>query len=390
MTVEQIVAIALEANPQVRAARARWNGAKHAVRQNYAPADPTFTYGSFDSPTNGLDHASAHAMQSGVAFQFPGKALLQAESAKRAADIARLTYEAAVRDVRARTQVQFYQFAIDTALAENVSRTIRDLERFMAAIRTGPAAKYASAIRSDLADARQRERSFEIARADDKSRLNELLNRRPNEPLEVEAALDLVPVSRVLDELIERAWSKRQEILQLALQERNAETALTLAKLEYAPDYTVGYSFNHYLLPSDAPGPGLNQTHSVWASFNLPLFFWTKQAEDVKRAAFDLEAAREDLSAVRNRTAVEVTILFRHADFDYRNAITYRDVVVPQSLEAFDAALADYRNHGEQFATLSHLRNQLNLARATLLGAVNSFIADRIALEQEINEPLGK
>jgi outer membrane protein, heavy metal efflux system len=218
--------------------------------------------------------------------------------------------------------------------------------------------------------------------------LNELINRRPEEPLSVETALDLEPVTGRVDELIERAWSRRQEILQAALHEQNAETALTLAKLEYGPDYTVGYSFDHYLLQSDAPAPNLTQTHSIWISFNLPLFFWMKQNEDIKRARFGLEAAREDLNGMRNQTAGQVTILFRHAEFDYQDAITYRDSVVPEALKAFDSALAEHGNGPEQLATLSDLRNELNLDRASYLQAINSLIADRIALEQEIGEPL--
>ena len=196
------------------------------------------------------------------------------------------------------------------------------------------------------------------------------------------------PLAGRVDELIARAWSRRQEILQAALHEQNAETALTLAKLEYAPDYTVGYSFDHYILQSDAPAPNLTQTHSIWISFNLPLFFWMKQDEDIKRARFDREAAREDLSGIRNQTAGEVTILFRHVEFDYQNAIIYRDGVVPQALKAFDSAVAEHGNGEEQLATLSDLHNELNLDRTSYLQAINSLMADRIALEQESGEPL--
>jgi outer membrane protein, heavy metal efflux system len=387
MSVEQIISMALQSNPQVRAARARWIAAEHGVVQNYAPADPIFSYGSWDSPTNGFDHASLHALQGSASFLFPGKGYLQGNSAKRTAEIARLAYDAAVRDIRARTEIQYYQLALDSALIKNVTRTIGDLERFKS--RVGPEdTEYSAAIGADIADATQRRRGFEIAYADDETRLNELLNRPPDEPLSVEAALDLQPLAGRVDELIQRAWSRRQEILQTALQEQNAETALTLAKLEYAPDYTVGYSFNHYLLQSDAPGPNLTETHSIWISFNLPLFFWMKQNEDVKRASYDLEAAREDLGGIRNQTAGEVTILFRHVEFDYQNALTYRDSVVPQALTAFNKALTEHGKGQEQPATLSDLRNKLNLARASYLQAINSLMADRIALEQEIGEPL--
>jgi outer membrane protein, heavy metal efflux system len=387
LSIDQLVVMALESNPQVRAARARWTAAQHAIVQHYAPADPLFTYGSVDSPTNGIDHASEHVVQGSESFQFPSKGYLQANIAKRSAEISHLIYEAAVRDVRDRTEVQYYQLAIDAELIKNVSRALLDLQRFKSRIGPGDM-EYSEAVAADLGDAAESRRRFELAYADDKTRLNELLNRSPDEPLELEARVDLEPVPSRLDELIDRAWSRRQEILQAALQEQNAETALTLAKLEYAPDYSVGYSFDHYLLDSDAPAPGLTQTHSFWIGFNLPLFFWMKQNEDIKAARFDLEAAREDLNGIRNQTAGQVTILFRHVQFDYQNAIVYRDSVVPEALSAFDKALAGPGNRKEQLATLSDLRNELNVDRASYLQAVSNLVADRIALEQEIGEPL--
>jgi hypothetical protein len=69
-------------------------------------------------------------------------------------------------------------------------------------------------------------------------------------------------------------------------------------------------------------------------------------------------------------------------------AIKRRDSVVPEALSAFDQALAGPGNREEQLATLSDLRNELNLDRASYLESVSNLVADRIALEQEISEPL--
>jgi len=77
--------------------------------------------------------------------------------------------------------------------------------------------KYSAAVSSELIDAKQRQQRFQMARADDETRLNELLNRQPDEPLNVETSLDLIPLPHGVGDLIERAWSKRQEILQIAL-----------------------------------------------------------------------------------------------------------------------------------------------------------------------------
>jgi hypothetical protein len=103
----QLVEVAEEVNPQVRAARARWYSAMHSIRQNYAPADPIFGYVNLDSPTNGFSEASVHTLTVIESLQFPGKALLQADRASRSADIARLTYQSVVRDVRAQTETAY-------------------------------------------------------------------------------------------------------------------------------------------------------------------------------------------------------------------------------------------------------------------------------------------
>ena len=50
----QLVEIATEMNPQVRAARDRWYSATHQIKQNYAPADPILGYANLDSATNGF------------------------------------------------------------------------------------------------------------------------------------------------------------------------------------------------------------------------------------------------------------------------------------------------------------------------------------------------
>jgi outer membrane protein TolC len=141
-------------------------------------------------------------------------------------------------------------------------------------------------------------------------------------------------------------------------------------------------------LPSDAPAPNLTQDHSVWFGFNLPLYFWIKQSEDVKRAGYDLEAAREDLNSIKVRTAAKVTILWRHAQFDYDDAVVYRDTVLPQSVKAFDTALAAYRKDSEHYPTLVRLRDKLNEIRLTYLGSINRVLEDRIALEHEIGGTL--
>ncbi len=142
------------------------------------------------------------------------------------------------------------------------------------------------------------------------------------------------------------------------------------------------------MLDSAAPAPNLTQTHNVWIGFNLPLFFWMNQQEDVVRAGYDLAAAREDLDGVRINTAANVAVLYRHAQFDYEEALMYRDTIVPSREEVFHNALAAYRKNGEYLAELVQVRVQSREARPSFLQAASRLMQDRIALEQEIGAPL--
>jgi len=393
LTVEQVVALALEANPQVRAARARWYAANHSINQNYAPVDPILSFGNLDSPTNGFDHASAHSLQITQALQFPGKALLQVDTARRAAAIARLTYEAVQRDVRAQAETGFYQILLDSALVGLSAETVASLRRVLEV--TEVAYSSSTVTQADfigaefgLAAAQQQERQFRTAEANDETALNQLLSRPPGQPLQLDRRLQFSPLETRVDSLVDEAARLRQEILEAALAEHNSETAITLAKLEYAPDYTVAYIFNHYLLPSDAPAPSFTQTHGFSIAFNAPAFFWLKQNEDVKRATYDLEAAREDLSSIKNQTAAQVTTLYRQAQLSYSTAVLYRNSLIPLARQWFEVALVGYQGGKIDFITLATTLQQSNDARVAYLQAANQFLAQRIALEQAIGGPI--
>jgi outer membrane protein TolC len=391
----QLVQVALEVNPQVRAARARWISAEHSIEQNFAPNDPTFTYANVDSPTNGFDHAAAHGLTVSDSFQFPGKALLQADNAKAAARIARLQYEATARDVRAAVETRYYQVLLDSALSAVNAENIGNLEQVLKVTQIAYAANQVTqtdfiSAEFDLAAARQQQRQLRVAQDNDRTMLNQLLNRPPGEPLALDERLSFKRLDIPLDALVSRADAQRQEILQAALATRSRETALKLARLEYAPDYTVSYTFNNYLIPSAGPTLNSLQDHGWAFGFNLPVFFWLKQKEDVRRAESDLAAARDDLGSIRSQTAAAVTTLYRGAQLAYDTAVLYRDTLGPLAQQDFKVALVAYSAGKINFVALSGALRRNYEARVNYLQAANQFVAGRIALEQAVGQPLGE
>ncbi len=394
LTVSQLVQMALQANPQVRAARARWYAATHNIKQNYAPADPVFTFYNADSPHNPFFvKPTLQSYQVLQPLQFPGKGLLQAKVASRTADIALLMYQATARDVRAQVQTGCYQLLLDAALISVVQENVINLNQVLNVAQVAYAANRVTqtdfvTAEFDLATAQQLERQLELNRANDQTALNQLLYRRPDEPIRLQGELQAVAIERNLDQLIGLAKASRQELLEAALAQQNADTALTLAKLEYAPDYVLGYTFDHYLLATAGPAPTFLQDHTIALGLNVPIFFWLKQREDNTRAVYELDAAREDLNSVVNQTAAQVTALYRQAQFAYTTAKLYRNTLIPLARQAFAVALISYEGGKVDFVTLINTFRQQSDSKVAYLQAVNQVLAQRIALEQAIGRPL--
>jgi outer membrane protein, heavy metal efflux system len=386
MTIAQAVAQAQAYNPQIRAARYRWESAKHQIVQNYTPVDPQFSYTNYDSYRGFLYDSGYHNITVSQSLQFPGKGLLQGRNAKRSAEIARLTYMAAVRDVRAQTETTYYQIQLDLALNDLITENVQNLERVLNVTRIAYTANLATQgdfINAKFALEADREtlRQQAVTIANDKTALNILLDRRPDEPLQVDPKFDLTSFETTLDQAIDRAISSRQEILQAALTEQNQDTAVTLAQLEYAPDYTVGFGLDHWLIASFGPTPTHTETWNALVSFNVPIFFWAKN-EDINRAHQDLDAAREDLHSIRIQTAGTVTTLYRQILRSRQTALLYRGTLVPLAHQAFEVMLVAYQGGKTDFTTLISTFRQLSDSRSAYLQAVNQLLAGKVALEQ--------
>ena len=389
----QLVEIAIEANPQVKSARYRWDSAVHSIKQTVAPNDPVFTYTNGDSIKNPFGRASLREFNFTETFQFPGKALHQRDQAEIAAEIAHLALAATVRDVRAATETGYFQLVLDQALADVNDENIRNLDQV---VRVTETAYSASAVPQtdvissefDLAAARQLQRQYRTAVANDETALNLQLYRPVGSPLYVDRTLKLEALTAPLDALTDRAYAVRQEILEAALAERNANTALYLAKMEYLPDFTAGVQYDQYLVPGMAPRASQQNDWAGFVGFNLPVFFWLKQDEDVARAKANLQAARSDQALIKIQTAAAVATLFRSAQFAYETTILYRDSLIPLARQNLRVALTAYQSGKIDFVTLSTVLQREYAARVNYLQAANQFLAGEVSLEQAIGAPL--
>src|SRR6266851_814469 len=391
LTVEQLVEVATEVNPQVRAAREQWDAAQHQILQNYAPADPMFSYANLDSSKD--FNAAVHAHSLSESFQFPGKALLQADEAKRTAEIAGLTYKVALRDLRAGVETACYQILFDEALIGIETENITNLKQVGHVTQiqyTANQATQADLIGAEfaLAQAQLQQREYQTNRANERVVLNQLLSRRPGSPLNLEQKIQLKRLQLRLDKAVDTATHARQEILAAALAERNSTTALKLAEMEYLPDYTLGYEFDYILQPGAQPLPTVTEGNTFSIGLSIPIFFWIHQREDVYSAQHSLQAARYGMNSVLSQTEATVTQLYQSAQFAYESAQQYRGSLIPLADKNFKVSLVAYQAGKVDFLTLSSALQSAYAARVNYLQNANQFLAEEVALEQAMGTPL--
>ncbi len=385
LNANDLVEIAVESNPQIRAVHAQWQAAQHQILQNYAPADPIFTYSNVDSSKD--FNAGTHAHIVSENFQFPGEAFLQADESRRTAEIARLTYEAALRDLRAGVETAYYQVLLDEGLIAINGENIANLKEVVNVTQiqfAGSQAQQADLIGAELAleQAQLQQRQYQTNRLNDRAGLNQLLYRKPASPLELDQKIELKPLEIKLDQAVDTATHARQEILEAALMQKNSSTALQLAEMEYLPNYTLGYEFDYFLQPGTQPLPNVTQAHTWTIGFNLPIFFWIHQREDVFAAQHSLDAARYSMNSVLNQTEATVTQLYQSAQFAYESAQVYNGRLIPLADQHFKVALVAYEGGKVDFLTLSSALQNDYASRLTYLQNANQYFAGEVALEQ--------
>jgi outer membrane protein TolC len=119
--------------------------------------------------------------------------------------------------------------------------------------------------------------------------------------------------------------------------EASSETSVALARREYLPDFTVGYTYQK-------TGPGMRDYFMLTVGAKIPLYAWRRQTPALEQAVFEKasaehrkEAAELDVLQALERSAIAA----RSAE---RIIAIYRDGLIPQGATARESAMAAYRS----------------------------------------------
>jgi outer membrane protein TolC len=348
-------------NPEVKAARQRWQAALAVVPQVQSLPDPRLQLGYQRMPmVPPVLEGAVYGF--GQDIPFPGKLALKGEVAQREAE--RLEQEFKATRLRRITELKeayfnlhFVHKSIDI-VEKNKALLMHFEKTAKARYSVGQAAQQdvfraqveISRVLDRLAVLDQQKESLHAA-------INRLINRPPSDPLGAPEEIRTTILTIPLNELNRRAEAFSPALLATAKGIDRSERSVSLAKRQYYPDFDV----TALGLRNDKIN---DNGYQVIVGIKIPLFYQSKQKQGVREALAGLEWAREEFAATRQEMLFQVKDGFVQAQRAERLITILRDAIIPQAALAMQAAQASYAVGKVDFLTL--LNSLLTLQESQL------------------------
>jgi outer membrane protein TolC len=356
--IEALVVEAMERNPTVIAARKHYEAQTKMPSQVATLPDPEVSLQQLTvggpKPFEGSQTSDFFYTGFGVSQEipWPQKLKLRGREASREAQAVKQDYEAARREVAEKVRENCFELfflskrlGLLTTSREQLSETAQFAED---QYRLGKN-QQTDLIKAQLA-ATSMLKEIEMTRQEIDNRqltLKSILGREIDSRNLTIPEIALTPMSAAIDRdaLVTRAAEAATQVRMADATEKKSEVSLDLAKEDYIPDFSVGYTYQK-------TGPGVRDYYMWTLGAKIPLYAWRKQKPAVEQAALEREAARERLHASKLDTASEIErdwIALKTAE---RVIAIYRDGLIPQSRAAVESAMATYRTGRTDFQTL--------------------------------------
>jgi len=176
----------------------------------------------------------------------------------------------------------------------------------------------------------------EVKRAKE-TRLNSLLNRDPEAPLGVPALSEDLSFNKDINSLYRLTLENQPELLMFSYAIERNKHAESLAKKSSLPDIMSGIVLRGL-------GTGSFGIWDLMLSFSVPFWFWSKQRYEIKEAIADLEEARAAYQAMKNKMLSETKDLATKATVARNNIYLYKNNLIPLLENSIASSLSGYRS----------------------------------------------
>jgi outer membrane protein TolC len=369
LNVDQLVDEALQNNPEISAAKIKWEIFKEKIPQSYALEDPMFGFGIVNLPTNFSFKDEDMTMKEfsiSQKFPFPGKRPLMKEMASKEAEAVSAEIQGKVHQIIKDVKTAYYDLSHNYRTTEVTQRNKRILEDFAKIAET----RYAvgegiqqdvfkahvevSRMVDDLIMLGQRKRALE-------AKLNALLNRPPETPVNEPEEVVLGKFPFTIEGLQKMALEMNPTLKGMKKMIEAKEKAYVLAKREYYPDFNFKFAYGQR---DNSPDMKRRDMLSGMMELNIPIYFKSKQDRKVAETKADILAAEAQYRAMKNEVLFMITDMASMIQRGERQIELYKTGILPQTSLQINSALSAYRVNKADFMTL--LDSQMTLYKYEL------------------------
>lgn len=390
LDADAAVSEAMQANPEIRLAEQRLALAASKSWTAGALDDPMLTVRDWNTPLRkpwDLNMAQPMFMLQRT-FVSRDKRQMQRQVAAGDARIATAALEALRQQVAAEVRERcatLLRNADERAVLERQTNLLREASAGALTQYTVGKAPEADVLRAQMALTRLGERTIALEQESEtvRARLNTLLGRSVDAPLEIAGVYRIFDRLPTLDDLERMALEHRPELAETNESLAQKKDEKTLARMVFKPDYTVGLGY--MLMPS-----GSMQRNAYMAEFSMNL-------PSLNRARHEGEIAQADLATrvTESEHEAQAAVIFREVReaqvatlASARRLRLYRDTLGPQAEAAYKAALAAYSNNRAEFPTLIDSQNLLLEIETASYEASAAIDASLAQLERAIGTTL--
>ncbi len=396
LRLETLVAEALRSNPEILAARERWEAARQRPSRASSLPDPVVSFGYASVgrpwPLAGLGrYPTANAglmfMQE---FPAPGKLRLEGAMAEEEAAAEFHQYQAVALSVVARLKQAYHRLQGAHAAADALLRNRELLDKLVAVAQ----ARYAAGLSTtqDVLRAQTEISLLEVRRVrlleeqnSRRAEINSLLARPYDAALEgsLTPQYSLDATLAPLPSLHELLRSAERNSPLLACEQRQiarSELALNAARKDFYPDFAL--SAGYFSMGS------MGSMYMFRADITLPLYAARKQRPALALGLGQLRSARRTYEAEALTLRARIQEAYLSAEATRQRANLYRTTVIPQAGLALEAAFAAYETGAADFTSVLSNFSALLGYEADYYQEVTSYYLALTRLEELTGEVL--
>jgi len=369
LNVDQLVDEALQNNPEILAAKKKWEVYKEKVPQAYAFEDPMFGFGIINLPTNFSFRDEDMTMKEfsiSQKFPFPGKRPLMRQMAEKEAEAVFTEIEGKIHQIIRDVKAAYYDLSHVYRTTEVVQKNKEILENFAKIAET----RYAvgEGIQQDVLKAHvevskmvdelimlgQRKRALE-------AKLKALLNRPPESHVGEPEEIIFRKFPYTIEELQKMALDMNPTLKGMKKMIEAKENAYALAKREYYPDFNFKFAYGQR---DNGPDMKRRDMLTGMVEMNIPIFYKSKQDRRVAETKAEILATEAQYRAMKNEVLFMIADMSSMTQRVERQIDLYKTGIIPQASLQINSAMSAYRVNKADFMTL--LDSQMTLYKYEL------------------------